>query len=63
MQATLDDAYTKLSGAFTGRWNQINSALSYSLSKRTDVYVAAMAERLSFVSSGNAIAGGVRVRF
>jgi predicted porin len=33
------------------------------LSKRTDVYVAAMAERLSFVSSGNAIAGGLRVRF
>ncbi|MEO8310279.1 MAG: porin [Caldimonas sp.] len=33
------------------------------LSKRTDIYVAAMYEKLSFVSSGNAIAGGLRVRF
>ena len=35
----------------------------YFLSKNTDIYVAAMVERLSFVSSGNAFAGGVRVRF
>ena len=35
----------------------------YFLSKNTDVYVAAMVERLSFVSSGNTVAGGVRVRF
>jgi predicted porin len=47
LQATLDDAYTKLSGAFTGRWNQINSALSYSLSKRTDVYVLAIYQKAS----------------
>ena len=35
----------------------------YFLSKNTDIYVAAMVERLSFVSSGNTVAGGVRVRF
>jgi predicted porin len=35
----------------------------YFLSKNTDVYVAAMFERLSFTSSGNAVAGGVRMRF
>ena len=33
----------------------------YFLSKRTDIYVAALYEKLSFVSSGNSIAGGVRV--
>ena len=35
----------------------------YFLSKNTDVYVAALHEKLSFVSSGNTIAGGVRLRF
>ncbi len=35
----------------------------YFLSKNTDIYVAALHEKLSFVSSGNAVAGGVRLRF
>jgi predicted porin len=35
----------------------------YFLSKNTDIYVAAMQEKLSFVSSGYAFAGGVRLRF
>ena len=35
----------------------------YFLSKSTDIYVAATYEKLSFVSSGNSIAGGVRVKF
>jgi predicted porin len=35
----------------------------YFLSKNTDIYVAAMHEKLSFESSGHAIAGGVRLRF
>jgi predicted porin len=35
----------------------------YFLSKRTDIYVAAMVEKLSFTSSGNGFAGGVRMRF
>ena len=35
----------------------------YFLSKHTDIYVAAMVEKLSFSSSGNSLAGGVRMRF
>jgi predicted porin len=35
----------------------------YFLSKNTDIYVAAMLEKLSFVSSGNTFASGVRMRF
>ena len=44
--------------------NQIASlAYDYFLSKSTDIYIAALYEKLSFVSSGNSIAGGVRVKF
>ena len=35
----------------------------YFLSKNTDVYVAALHEKLSFVSAGYAFAGGLRLRF
>jgi predicted porin len=35
----------------------------YFLSKHTDIYVAAMVEKLSFSSTGNSLAGGVRMRF
>jgi predicted porin len=35
----------------------------YFVSKSTDIYVAALHEKLSFVSSGNSVAGGVRLRF
>ena len=35
----------------------------YFLSKHTDIYVAALVEKLSFRSSGNSFAGGVRMRF
>lgn len=38
-------------------------AYDYFLSKNTDIYVAALYEKLSFVSSGNSVAGGVRLRF
>jgi len=44
--------------------NQIASlGYDYFLSKRTDIYIAALYEKMSFVSSGNSIAGGVRVKF
>ena len=44
--------------------NQIMSlGYDYFLSKSTDIYVAALYEKLSFVSSGNTIAGGVRLKF
>ena len=35
----------------------------YFLSKSTDIYVAAMYEKLSFTSNGNSFAGGIRHRF
>ena len=35
----------------------------YFLSKHTDIYVAAMLETLTYVSSGTSFAGGLRVRF
>ncbi len=35
----------------------------YFLSKNTDVYLAGLYEKLSFVSNGNSIAGGIRHRF
>ena len=35
----------------------------YFLSKNTDVYIAAMYEKTFMLSSGNALAGGVRLRF
>jgi len=35
----------------------------YFLSKSTDIYIAASYEKLSYVSSGNSFAGGVRLKF
>jgi predicted porin len=44
--------------------NRITSiGYDYFLSKSTDIYVAASYEKLSFVSSGNSVAGGVRLKF
>ena len=51
---------TPLSGT-TNR--QTSIGYDYFLSKNTDIYVAALYEKLSFVSSGNSVAGGVRMRF
>lgn len=53
-------AKTTLSG-ITNR--QASIAYDYFLSKNTDMYVAALYERQSFVSSGKSIATGVRLRF
>lgn len=41
----------------------VSLGYDYFLSKSTDIYVAALHEKMSFVSSGNSLAGGVRVRF
>jgi predicted porin len=35
----------------------------YFLSKNTDIYLAGLHEKLSFVSNGASIAGGIRLRF
>lgn len=53
---------TKASGlASTDKQGSL--AYDYFLSKSTDIYVAALYEKLSKVSSGRSFAGGVRVRF
>ncbi len=38
-------------------------AYDYFLSKNTDIYIAGLYEKLSFVSKGYSLAGGVRLRF
>jgi len=38
-------------------------AYDYFLSKGTDIYLAALYQKVSFVSTGNTVAGGVRLRF
>jgi len=38
-------------------------AYDYFLSKHTDIYVAALYEKLSYTSTGNSLAGGIRMRF
>ena len=38
-------------------------AYDYFLSKNTDIYVAGLYEKQSFLSKGNSLAGGVRLRF
>jgi len=38
-------------------------AYDYFLSKNTDIYLAALYQKVSFVSTGNTVAGGVRLRF
>jgi len=43
--------------------SQASLAYDYFLSKNTDVYVAGLYEKRSFVSSGNSVATGLRVRF
>jgi predicted porin len=38
-------------------------AYDYFLSKGTDIYLAALYQKVSFISTGNTVAGGVRLRF
>ena len=41
----------------------VSIGYDYFLSKNTDLYVAALYEKLSFTSNGNSFAGGIRHRF
>lgn len=41
----LSYTYSNLSGAASGRWNQVGTIADYSLSKRTDVYVLAVYQK------------------
>jgi predicted porin len=54
--AGLGYTYTNLNGQFSGHWNQLNSALDYILSKRTDVYFLAIYQK---ASGSNLVAGKV----
>ena len=56
--------YQRVSTPLQATTDRIASiAYDYFLSKATDIYVAASYERLGSLSSGNSIAGGVRLRF
>lgn len=56
-------AYTKSSGASNVRRNTWAVGYDYPLSKRTDVYAAYLNDKISGLSSGNTLGGGVRLRF
>jgi predicted porin len=47
LSAGLGYTFSQMSGQYDGRWNQINSALDYALSKTTDVYAVAVYQRAS----------------
>ena len=56
--------HSHMKTSLTATTDQIASlGYDYFLSKSTDLYVAAMYEKLSFTSNGNSFAGGIRHRF
>ena len=56
--------HSHMKATLTATTDQIMSiGYDYFLSKNTDVYVAGLYEKLSFVSNGNSFAGGIRHRF
>jgi predicted porin len=57
------DAYSKSSGASNVYRNTWALSYDYSLSKRTDIYVAFLADRATKLSSGNTVGGGIRTAF
>jgi predicted porin len=59
----LSDAYSKSSGSSTVSRNTWAAGYDYSLSKRTDVYVAALGDRASRFSYGTTLGGGIRTQF
>ncbi|MEX3934099.1 porin [Paraburkholderia phymatum] len=54
LSAGLGYTFSKLDDRFEGKWHQINSAVDYALSKRTDVYVLAIYQK---ASGSNTVAG------
>jgi predicted porin len=48
--------FSKLDGRYDGKWHQVNAAVDYALSKRTDVYVSAAYQK---ASGSNTINGRV----
>jgi len=56
--------HSHMKTSLTATTDQILSiGYDYFLSKNTDLYVAALYEKLSFTSNGNSVAGGIRHRF
>ena len=56
--------HSHMKTSLTATTDQITSiGYDYFLSKNTDLYVAALYEKLSFTSNGNSVAGGIRHRF
>lgn len=56
LYAGLGYTYSKLGGAFDGKWHQFNGVLDYALSTRTDVYLLAIYQK---AAGSNTIAGKV----
>jgi predicted porin len=52
LSAALAYTFSDLTGASTGRWNQISSILDYPLSERTDVYVIGIYQKASGSNGG-----------
>lgn len=57
------DAYSKSSGGRSVYRNTWAVAYDYSLSRRTDIYAAFVADRASKMSAGNTFGGGIRTTF
>ncbi|AIO35411.1 porin [Burkholderia pseudomultivorans] len=47
LSAGLGYTFSKLDDRFEGKWHQVNAAVDYALSKRTDVYVSAAYQKAS----------------
>ncbi len=58
-----DWARTKQTAATDLTWDTATVGYDYSLSKRTDVYAAAMFDKVTDLSNGNTVAVGIRHRF
>jgi predicted porin len=56
LSAGLGYTFSKLDDNFEGKWHQVNAAVDYTLSKRTDVYVIAAYQK---ASGQNTVAGRV----
>ena len=54
LSAGLGYTFSDLDDRFNGKWHQINSAVDYALSKRTDVYVVGVYQK---ASGSNVVAG------
>jgi len=54
LSAGLGYTFSDLDDRFSGKWHQINSAVDYALSKRTDVYVVGVYQK---ASGSNTVAG------